>query len=472
MAIRLYNTLSRSKEEFVPLKAGQVGMYTCGPTVYDYAHIGNLRTYVFEDVLRRALEYNGLKVNHVMNITDVGHLESDADSGEDKMEKGSRRTGKTAWEIAEEYTQAFKKDLRDLNIQEPHIWCKATDHITEQIETIRCIEEKGYTYRTSDGIYFDTAKLKKYGVLTKIVVQDLMAGVRIEMGEKKHPTDFALWKFSPEGTKRQMEWESPWGKGFPGWHIECSAMAAKYLGPLFDIHCGGEDAIAVHHTNEIAQTQACHGTNLANYWLHGYFLQLGQEKMAKSSGEFLTLQVLVDKGYDPLAYRYFCFTGHYRSQLSFTYESLTAAQRALENLRGEVKRLDPTHIGNGEDKKFGGSEVEVYKGKFLSAINDDLNMPQVLAMVWDLLKDQQLGSAQKLSLIEDFDKVMGLKLAGISSEPAVPAEVSELVQKRQEARTAKNWAESDRLRNEISNLGFVVEDGPKGQTVRPKKFGE
>ncbi len=467
MAIKLYNTLSRTKEEFVPLKTGQVGMYTCGPTVYDYAHIGNLRTYIFEDVLRRALEYNGLQVNQVMNITDVGHLESDADSGEDKMEKGSRRTGKTAWEIAEEYTQAFKKDLRDLNIQEPHIWCKATDHIKEQVETIRCIEEKGYTYRTSDGIYFDTAKLKKYGVLTKIVVQDLMAGVRIEMGEKKHPTDFALWKFSPEGTQRQMEWESPWGKGFPGWHIECSAMAAKYLGPLFDIHCGGEDAIAVHHTNEIAQTQACHGTNLANYWLHGYFLQLGQEKMAKSSGEFLILQTLMDKGYDPLAYRYFCFTGHYRSQLSFTYESLTAAQRALENLRAEVKKLDPTldpsPDGKGEDG---------YKKKFLAAINDDLNMPQVLAIVWDLLKDNSLDAAQKLGLIKDFDRVLGLKLTESAGESAIPKEIADMIQKRQEARTAKNWAESDRLRDEIAKLSFMVEDGPKGQTVRPKKFGE
>ncbi len=469
MTIKLYNTLSRAKEEFVPLKPGQAGMYTCGPTVYDHAHIGNLRTYVFEDVLRRVLEYNGLQVNHVMNITDVGHLESDADSGEDKMEKGSRRTGKTAWEIAGEYTEAFKSDLGSLNIQEPHIWCKATDHIKEQIETIRCIEQKGYTYRTSDGIYFDTAKLKKYGVLTNIVVQDLLAGARIDMGEKKHPTDFALWKFSPEGVKRQMEWESPWGQGFPGWHIECSAMAAKYLGPLFDIHCGGEDAIAVHHTNEIAQTQACHGTNLANYWLHGYFLQLGQEKMAKSSGEFLTLQTLMDKGYDPLAYRYFCFTGHYRSQLSFTYESLTAAQRALENLRSEVKRLDPTPGPSPEGR---GETVEKRKKKFLEAINDDLNMPQVLAILWDLLKDNSLDAAQKLGLIKDFDRVLGLKLTETTEGSAIPAEIEDLILRRQEARAAKNWAESDRLRNEISNLGYVVEDGPKGQTVRPKKFGE
>jgi len=471
MDIRLYNTLSRTKEEFVPLKAGQVGMYTCGPTVYDYAHIGNLRTYVFEDVLRRALEYNGLQVKHVMNITDVGHLESDADSGEDKMEKGSRRTGKTAWEIAEFYTEAFKKDLWGLNIQEPHIWCKATDHIKEQIETIQCIEKKGYTYRTSDGIYFDTSKLKSYGVLTKIVVQDLKAGVRIEMGEKKNPTDFALWKFSPDGVKRQMEWESPWGKGFPGWHIECSAMAAKYLGPLFDIHCGGEDAIAVHHTNEIAQTQACYGTNLANYWLHGYFLQLGQEKMAKSSGEFLILQTLIDKGYDPLAYRYFCFTGHYRSQLNFTWESLTAAQRAYENLKAETGKLaaDP---GTSTGSVHSGGGLGEVKQKFLNAINDDLNMPQALAIIWDLLKDQQISSGQKLALITDFDKVLGLKLAGISSEPAVPAEVDELMRKRQEARAGKNWAESDRLRNEIAKLGYVVEDGKGGQTLRAKKFGE
>ena len=264
-----------------------VGLYTCGPTVYDYAHIGNMRTYIFEDILRRTLELDGFTVRHVMNITDVGHLTSDADTGEDKMEKGSRKAGKTAWEIAEEYTQAFKQDMQALNLVEPTIWCRATDHIQEQIDLIRCIEAKGFTYQTSDGIYFDTSRLSDYGALSRLNIDGLQAGSRIDVGEKRLPTDFALWKFSPAGQKRQMEWESPWGVGFPGWHIECTAMSAKYLGTFFDIHCGGEDHIPVHHTNEIAQSQACYGTNLANFWMHGYFLQLEAEKMSKSTGKFL-----------------------------------------------------------------------------------------------------------------------------------------------------------------------------------------
>ncbi len=274
MTVHLFDTYTRTIRKFEPLHGNEVGLYTCGPTVYDYAHIGNLRTYIFEDLLRRTLEFNGYTVKHVMNITDVGHLVSDADTGEDKMEKGSRRMGKSAWEIAEFYTQAFIDDLKRLNIKEPDIWCKATEHIPEQIDLIRCIEAKGYTYKTSDGIYFDTSKLPDYGHLGRLDIDGLQAGTRIDMGEKLHPTDFALWKFSPPDQQRQMEWDSPWGKGFPGWHIECSAMSEKYLGPYFDIHCGGEDHITVHHTNEIAQTQACYGTRLANFWMHGYFLQL------------------------------------------------------------------------------------------------------------------------------------------------------------------------------------------------------
>ncbi|MDI6739428.1 MAG: cysteine--tRNA ligase [Candidatus Edwardsbacteria bacterium] len=481
MDIKFYNTLTRKKEIFKPITPGQAGLYTCGPTVYDCAHIGNLRSYVFEDVLRRALEYNGIRVKHVMNITDVGHLESDADSGEDKMEKGSRRTGKSAWEIAEEYTRAFKSDLAELNNLEPHIWCKATDHIPEQIEMIRCIEAKGFTYRTSDGIYFDSSKLKGYGALTRQAAGELMAGARIEMGEKRNPTDFALWKFSPADKQRQMEWESPWGKGFPGWHIECSAMSAKYLGTLFDIHCGGEDHIAVHHNNEIAQTEAAYGTRLANYWMHCFFLLMGEDKMAKSSGEFIRLKTVVDKGYAPLAYRYFCLMGHYRSQLRFFWESLTGAQRALENLQSEVKKLrnDPTTSTSsvqalspsprGEDAD---GVVEAAKQKFLGAVNDDLNMPQALAVVWDLLKAEDVSAKGKLELIRDFDRVLGLKLLESSKQDDVPQEIVALIEKRQQARKEKQWAESDRLRAEIASHGFMVEDTPKGQTVRKKKFGE
>ena len=317
MSLRLYDTFTRNLREFVPLQSPEVGLYTCGPTVYDYAHIGNLRTYIFEDILRRTLEFNGYTVKHVMNITDVGHLVSDADEGEDKMEKGARRTGKSAWEIAQFYTLAFQEDLKRLNIQSPHIWCRATDHIQEQIEFILCIENRGYTYRTSDGVYFDTSKMSNYGYMARLDIEGLQAGARIDLGEKRSPTDFALWKFSPSGQKRQMEWESPWGTGFPGWHIECSAMSAKYLGSFFDIHCGGEDHIPVHHTNEIAQTEACFGTRLANFWMHGYFLQLDEASMSKSSGEFLRLQVLIDRGYDPLAYRFFNLSAHYRAKLNF-----------------------------------------------------------------------------------------------------------------------------------------------------------
>jgi cysteinyl-tRNA synthetase len=310
MTLRLFDTYQRQVRDFEPLKPNRnparVGLYACGLTVYDYAHIGNLRTYIFEDILRRVLEFNGYEVEHVQNITDVGHLTSDADTGEDKMEKGSRRTGLSAWEIAELYTQAFKDDMKQLNILEPTIWCKATDHIKEQIDLVKCIEAAGYTYRTTDGVYFDTSEVEDYGFLGRLDLAGQRAGARVDVANKRLATDFALWKFSPPKQQRQMEWESPWGVGFPGWHIECSAMAAKYLGPFFDIHCGGEDHITVHHTNEIAQTQACYGTTLANFWMHGYFLQLDDAKMAKSTGEFLRLQSLIDRGYHPLAYRYFC----------------------------------------------------------------------------------------------------------------------------------------------------------------------
>src|SRR5574341_328049 len=343
MGLRLFDSYTRTVRDFEPLHPPEVGLYTCGPTVYDYAHIGNLRTDVFEDILRRVLAFNGYRVKHVMNITDVGHLISDADTGEDKMEKGARRTGMSAWEIAALYTEAFRQDLAALNILEPHIWCRATDHIAEQIAFIECIEANGYTYQTSDGVYFDTSKQADYGALARLDLEGLQAGARIEMGEKRRPTDFALWKLSPPGQQRQMEWDSPWGVGFPGWHIECSAMAAKYLGEFFDIHCGGEDHIPVHHTNEIAQTQACHGTRLANFWMHGYFLQMqsdepedaddGFKRMGKSEGNFLRLQTLIDRGYDPLVWRFFCLSAKYRHKLNFNWQALDGAATALNRLR-------------------------------------------------------------------------------------------------------------------------------------------
>src|SRR2546429_2982032 len=332
--LTLYDNYARALRPFVPLKpGGDVGLYTCGPTVYDYQHIGNYRTFLFEDTLRRVLEWNGYRVKHVMNVTDVGHLTSDADTGEDKMEKGARRTVMNDTATAEIYTNAFRDDLTLLAIEAPTILSRATDHIPEQIAFIADIEKNGFTYRTSDGIYFDTSKQPDYGYLARLDKAGLEAGRRVDVGEKKHATDFALWKFSPPGAKRQMQWESPWGVGFPGWHIECSAMAQKYLGDYFDIHCGGEDHIPVHHTNEIAQTEARVGTRLANFWMHGYFLVLNDAKMAKSEGGFLRVQTLIDKGYDPLAYRYLCLTGHYRSQLNFTWEALDAAATGLDRMR-------------------------------------------------------------------------------------------------------------------------------------------
>ena len=455
MSLMLYDTYSRSLREFVPLKPGEVGMYTCGPTVYDYAHIGNLRTYIFEDVLRRVLEFNGYHVTHVMNITDVGHLVSDADTGEDRMEKGSRRTGMTAWEIAELYTNEFIQDMHRLNILEPSIWCKATDHIQEQIDLIRCIEEKGYTYRTNDGIYFDTARLSDYGHLARKDIEGLQAGVRIEMGEKRHPTDFALWKFSPPDQKRQMEWESPWGVGFPGWHIECSAMSAKYLGPFFDIHCGGEDHISVHHTNEIAQTQACYGTRLANFWMHGYFLQIDESRMGKSAGNFLRVQTLMDRGYDPLAWRYFCLNANYRAKLNFSWEGVEGANTSLNRLRNAVYEW-------GEP----GQVHQEFLGRFCEAINDDLNMPRALAITWELVKSD-LPPATKKATILEFDKVLGLRLGEWQpAEEAIPADILKMLDERQSARAEKRWKDADELRNRITAAGFEIEDTPQGPRVK------
>jgi cysteinyl-tRNA synthetase len=454
--LRLYDTYTRSVREFEPMKPPEVGLYTCGPTVYDYAHIGNLRTYVFEDLLRRVLEWNGYTVKHVMNITDVGHLVSDADTGEDKMEKGTRRTGLSAWEISELYTLAFREDMQLLNIQEPTIWCKATEHIQEQIDTIRCIEEKGFTYCTSDGIYFDTSKLPDYGHLARLDVEGLDAGARIDMGEKRHPTDFALWKFSPPGEKRQMEWDSPWGVGFPGWHIECSAMSAKYLGAYFDIHCGGEDHISVHHPNEIAQTQACYGTRLANFWMHGYFLQLNEAKMAKSAGTFVRVHGLVERGYDPLTYRFFCLGGHYRTKLNFTWESLDSAATALDRLRAAAYEW-------GEP----GVVDEDYMDSFAAQINDDLNMPRALAVVWELVKSELPPSTKKATLLQ-FDRVLGLRLAEWRpvEEEAIPAEIEALVQQRQQARADKRWADADALRQQVADAGYEIKDTPGGPQLK------
>ena len=458
MTLSLYDTYTRSQREFTPLTPPEVGMYTCGPTVYDYAHVGNLRTYIFEDILRRVLVFNGYSVKHVMNITDVGHLTSDADSGEDRMEKGSRRTGMSAWEIAALYTEEFQKDLKRLNITEPTIWCRATDHIREQIEMIQCIEKADFTYITSDGVYFDTSKLGDYGHLGRLDIEGLQAGARVDVGEKQHSTDFALWKFSPPGHKRQMEWDSPWGTGFPGWHIECSAMSAKYLGSLFDIHCGGEDHISVHHTNEIAQTEACHGTRLANFWIHGYFLQIDEARMGKSMGNFLRLQTLIDQGFDPMAYRFFCLSAHYRAKLNFTREGLEGAATSLNRLRNLV-------VEWGE----AGSADEDILEQFTAQVNDDLNMPRALAVAWELAKCELPASTKKATLLI-FDRVLGLGLADWTPVvEEVPPAILELVQQRMNARKEKRWHDADILRQQVSDAGYEVEDTSQGPRVRKKK---
>jgi len=457
MPLKLYDTYTRSVREFEPLNPPEVGLYTCGPTVYDYAHIGNLRTYIFEDVLRRALAFNGYQIKHVMNVTDVGHLVSDADTGEDRMEKGSRRTGMSAWEIAELYTKEFQADMARLNIQEPAIWCRATDHIAEQIETVRCIEEQGFTYRTSDGIYFDTSKLPDYGYLGRLDVEGLQSGARVQRGEKRNVTDFALWKFSPPGQQRQMEWGSPWGVGFPGWHIECSAMSAKYLGPFFDIHCGGEDHITVHHPNEMAQTQACHGTRLANFWLHGYFLQIDEARMGKSAGNFLRVQTLIDQGYDPLAYRFMCLGAHYRSRLSFAWEVLDGAQTALNRLRATMYVWGAPGIADAG-----------YVDKFTEHVNDDLNMPRVLALAWDLVKSDLPDATKKATLLV-FDQVMGLRLAEWAPvEEVIPSDIMALVEQRAAARQEKRWQDADALRAQVTEAGYEIEDTPQGPRVRKR----
>jgi len=462
MGIKLYNTLTRKKQSFKPMKEGVVSMYTCGPTVYNYAHIGNLRTYVFEDILVRMLKYNNLKIKRVMNITDVGHLTSDQDTGEEKMELGAKREGKTVWEIADFYTKAFQSDIQKLNILPPDIWCKATDNIKEQIELVQQLEKKGFTYVIEkDGIYYDTSKFKKYGELAKLDIEGLKAGARVELIEgKKSPTDFALWKFSPKNEKRQMEWDSPWGKGFPGWHIECSAMATKYLGKQFDIHCGGIDHIPIHHTNEIAQIEAVTRKKWVRFWLHGEFLIFESEKMAKSGGNFITLTVVEAKGFSSLDYRYFCLGAHYRGQLKFTWESLEGAKNALHSLKGRIVdfRTDPVKKESGKKDSF--------RNKFLKAINDDLNMPIALSIAWDVINNKKLGSNEKLELLFDFDRVLGLNLESVGAEK-LPEEIQKLIGEREKARAIKNWARADEVRQELKNKGYIIEDTPHG--VRCKK---
>ncbi|MFA5934514.1 MAG: cysteine--tRNA ligase [Candidatus Paceibacterota bacterium] len=459
-SLYLYNTLTRNKDIFKPIKEGEVGLYTCGPTVYNFPHIGNMRTYIFEDLLKRVLQYNGYKVKHIMNITDVGHLTNDQDMGEDKIEKEAKKEGKTAWDIAEFYTEAFKKDLGYLNIIYPDIFCKATDNIKEQIDLILKLEEKGYTYKTSDGIYFDTSKVSDYTKLSGQKIDQLREGARVEINnEKKNPTDFALWKFSPKDTVRQMEWPSPYGVGFPGWHIECSAMSMKYLGEQFDIHCGGIDHVNIHHTNEIAQTESATGKKpWVNYWIHGAFLNIKDgEKMAKSSGNFLTVEsTFVNKNINPLVYRFSTLNTHYRKSMEWSEEIMNSAKNGLENLYSKISKLGKTV----------GKVNEEWKEKFTSAINDDLNISQAIGILNEMLKSD-ISNEDKFATALDFDKVFGLKFDSIKDEVKVeiPEEVKKLVEEREEARKAKDWAKSDEIRAKIATLGYEVKDMKEGPKI-------
>ncbi len=460
----LFNTLTRSKEEFIPIEPGKAGIYCCGPTVYNFAHIGNLRAYFFEDILKRVLIYNGYEVNHIMNITDVGHLVSDEDDGEDKMEKGSAREGKTVWEIAEFYTDAFKKDIALLNVLPPTVYCKATDFIKEQIEMVECLDKKGFTYKTNDGVYFDTSKFPEYGKMALLDVEGLEEGKRIAFSdEKKSKTDFALWKFSPKGQKRQMEWDSPFGTGFPGWHIECSAMSIKFLGKHFDIHCGGVDHIPIHHTNEIAQAEACTGEKFVNYWLHGEFLIEEKGKMSKSAGEFLRLQTLIEKGYSPLDYRYFLLMTHYRKKIKFSFGNLDAARNGFNNLKNKIKEV----ISVYENKKDVSNNENVinYISRLYDSINDDLNVSEALALTWDVLKDDALNADEKIYLVNDFNKILGLELDKIEADRTedVPEEIIALANKRKEAKANKDFKLADELRQKIKELGYELLDKKGGE---------
>lgn len=467
--VRLYNTLTRKKEIFKPLKS-PVRMYTCGPTVYDYVHIGNLRTYIFEDILRRTLEMAGFRVRHVMNITDVGHLTSDADTGEDKMEVGAQREKKTVWDIAFFYTQAFMQDIERLRIKKPSVICKATDHIMEMISLVRALEKKGYTYRTDDGIYYDTSRFKAYGKLARLKKEGLKAGARVEVVPgKRNPTDFALWKFSKK--KRQMEWDSPWGRGFPGWHIECSAMAMKYLETL-DIHCGGVDHIAVHHTNEIAQSEAATGKKFVNFWVHGEFMLVDGRKMAKSLGNFYRLQNMLDRGIGPLAFRYLCASSHYRKQLNFTFQSLEHAEKTIESINDFFQRLSSAKL------KKDGKTLEKMKRLALGfdkCLFDDLNTPHALSALFSVvhLSNKLMDSGKMDRETLGFVKNFVLRADGIfcflREKEGLTEEEKKLIEEREAARSRKDFALADEIRERLKGMGMAVEDTPEGPRWKKNK---
>jgi cysteinyl-tRNA synthetase len=460
MSLKIYNSLTRQKEKFEPINPPQVGMYTCGPTVYSYVTIGNWRTNFLSDLVFRTLQALDYEVEHVMNITDVGHLTDDADSGEDKLEQAAKKERKTAWEIAKTYTKDFLDGLEALNIKQPQNLPRATDHIDQQINLIKQIEDQGFSYQTKDGIYFDIQKYEQaghdYGQLSSL--DQIKAGARVEKNpEKKDPRDFALWKFSPEDKKRDMEWDSPWGKGFPGWHIECSAMSMAYLGEQFDIHIGGEDLKSTHHPNEIAQSESATGKSpFVKYWIHGAFLMVEGGKMSKSLGNQYTLQDIEAKGFHPLDLRYFYLTGHYRKQLNFTWEALKNAQQS----RLKLQSLVPFKVD--KDKKT--DQAEKLYQEFIKHLSDDFNAPQALAVFWQAMKNEKLSPEEKKWLTKKAGPVLGLNLLdGVE----VPEKVKELAQKREELRQSKQWDQADKARQQIEDLGYKVEDTSAGPKIIP-----
>ncbi len=478
--LRLYNTLSHKIEEFKPLNPPLVNMYTCGPTVYDYQHIGHMRRYVGDDILIRALKTNKYKVKQVMNITDVGHLVSDADTGEDKMEKGALKFGLSVWDIAKKFEKQFFDSIDLLNINRPDILMHATDYIKEQIVFIKILEKKGYTYQIEDGIYFDTSKVPNYNKLSRQKKEDLKVNARVEVTGKKHPTNFALWKFSypngrsfdptQDGARRQMEWESPWGVGFPGWHIECSTMAIKGLNTeRLDIHTGGIDHIPIHHTNEIAQAEAATDKQFVKYWVHHNFLHIEGSKMSKSIGNIYTVEDVVKKGFDPLSLRYLYLQTHYRQEMNFTWQALEAAQIAYKRLLEEVAKLGKPKIARLPKPGTGEQGCAEYEGKFLQALNDDLNMPKALSIVWEVIKSDYPNSAKAESIFK-MDEVLGIDLSKAKEKSkrikvVVPDNIKELIRQRDELRRKKSFTKADHLRNKIKKLGYLIKDTKKGVEI-------
>ena len=466
--MQIYNTLTKKIEELIPNEPGKIKMYTCGPTVYHFAHIGNLRTYISEDILEKTLKYLGYEVKRCMNITDVGHLTSDADTGEDKMLKGAKREHKTVLEIAEYYTNEFKKDCIKLNIKWPETVVPATSMIKEYIDFIKVLEQKGYTYFEGGNVYFDTSKLEKYYTLTNNTEDELLEAVRNDVEidtNKKNKTDFVLWFTKSKFDDQELKWDSPWGRGYPGWHIECSCISLKNLGEKLDIHCGGVDNIFPHHTNEIAQTESYTGQKWCNYWFHPEHLNDINGKMSKSKGEFLTVSVLEEKGYNPLAYRYLCLKSYYHNTLTFSYDILDGAQNEYNKLKNRIKNITPN------EEKIQKEKFEEYNNKFKEALSNDLNTSMSLTVLYDVIKSD-INNNTKLELIKNFDKVLSLNLLKEEKQELdenTLNKINELIEKRNIAKKEKNYEEADRIRNELLDMNIIIKDTREGTSFEIKK---